>query len=315
MKNLHLDLVRVTEAGAIAAAQWVGRNNKEFADKVATEAMRDRLQRMDFLAEVTIGEGIKDESFGLFEGEILGCGRNPTVHYTWSPNRAAMERQNPQYSIAVDPIEGTTPVAKGGYEAMSVIALGQHGAFPKIQNFYMDKLASCVDGLNILDQVDVTLTKLSRALSKPLNHLTICLLDRPRNAVKIQKIREMGCRIKLITDCDVTACIATCREDSGIDLYMGVGGAPEAVLAAAAMKCLKGHIQAIEVDKDGLHEAGKIYLVDDLAAGPVMFCATGITDGQLLEGVRFQNRGPVTHSLTMRSESGTVREVFTEHGN
>jgi fructose-1,6-bisphosphatase II len=331
MKNFHMDLIRVTEAGAISAAKWVGRGNKEQADKEATDAMRDRLSEMDCCIEIAIGEGKKDESFGLFEGEILGNHSGP--------------EPNGKYSIAVDPIEGTTPTAKGGYEAMSVIAMGECGSLYKTECFYMDKIAV---GPKVAKQAQIDLRNpasanvgmVAAALGKSPQHVCVCVLDRPRTEPLIKELREIGCRIKFISDCDVTACIATCVPDSGIDMYWSIGGSPEAVIAAAAMKCMGGFLQCREVedkkkynpDDERWNNGGmpmprpyhyiewnptndKLLSIEDLASGEVMFAATGITDGQLLKGTRFTSRGPVTNSVGMRSESGTVRWLTTEHGN
>lgn len=310
MKNYHLDLVRVTEAGAIFAAEWVGRGDKERADKAATEAMRDRLNAIDFRAVVAIGEGKKDESFGLFEGDRLG------KYFTDTSS------EPPDYDIAVDPIEGTTPTSKGGYEAMSVIALGGHGCFFKTDYFYMKKLAvgpkaakKFKNTVDIKNSVEHNVACVAAALDKQIKHLTVCVLDRPRHEPLVAKLRSLGCRIKFISDCDVSACIATCFEDSGIDLYLSIGGAPEAVITAAAMKCMGGQFQAMLTDQNGALVDDKVYGMEDLAAGNVMFCATGITDGKLLKGAQFNSSGRVTHSIAMRSESGTIRRIITEHGN
>ncbi len=310
MKNYHMDLVRVTEAGAVAAAEWVGRGDKESADLAATDAMRTRLNKIDFSAEIAIGEGKKDKSFGLFEGEVVGClYPNPTD----PANKIG-------YSIAVDPIEGTSPTAKGGYEAMSVIALGQHGCFFKTEHFYMKKLAvgprvAHKFRLDLRGSVEHNIACVAAALDKAIKHVTVCILDRPRHADLIGSLRELGCRIKLISDCDVTACIATCVPDSDVDIYLSVGGAPEAVISAAAMKCIGGYFQAQLADADGNLVDEKIYEINDLVAGDAMFCGTGITDGKLLKGVQFTSDGPVTHSIAMRSESGTTRRIVTYHGN
>lgn len=324
MKNFHLDLIRVTEAGAISAAEWVGRGDKEAADKAATDAMRDRLNRIDFLAEIAIGEGKKDESHGLYEGELLGLRRSvefSATDHTDPSTYREVSSGTPEYSIAVDPIEGTTPTAKGGYEAMSVIALGGKDAFFKTDHFYMNKFAVgpkvvAVNGwLGINTPLESAIAMLSDALDKPVGHVTVCLLDRPRHNKIVAKLREIGCRIKFISDCDVTACIATCVPNSGIDMYIGVGGAPEAVISAAAMKCMGGRFQAQITDPDGNPINDKIFDMEELAKGDVMFCATGITDGQLLRGVQFNSNGPVTNSIAMRSESRTIRRMTTEHGN
>lgn len=300
--NHHLDLVRVTEAGAIAAAEWVGTGNKEEADKAATDAMRDRLNKINFYAVVAIGEGKKDESFGLFEGERLGF-KSGTL-------------DGPECEIAVDPIEGTTPTAKGGYEAMSVMALAGPGCFYKTEVFYMDKLAvgPKVKDVSIVYPPEVNVRLVANALGKQPQHVTVCVMDRPRHDDLVKTLRKIGCRIKFISDCDVTACIAACEADSGIDMYMSIGGAPEAIISAAAMKCLGGTLQCREWDQDN-DSFGEILAIEDLAKGPTMFAATGITDGKLLRGVQFKARGPVTNSIAMRSESHTVRKMTTEHGN
>ena len=332
MKNLHLDLVRVTEAGAIEASVWVGRGNKEEADKVATELMRERLNQMDFVAEIAIGEGIKDDSFGLYKGERVGSKRNYSLSgsdYS-DPKSIIVETQDqlqvPEYSIAVDPIEGTTPVSKGGPEAMSVIALAEKGCFFETDSFYMNKFCVGPEVLktgfftaaecNIKTPIQRIVSFVATALNKPINAVTVCILDRPRHSQLVVKLRSTGCRIKFIQDCDVTACIATCVPDSGIDIYLGVGGSPEAVIAAAAVKCMGGLFQAQIANDTCTEFEDKIYIGEELAKGNVMFSATGITDGQLLKGVRYGHNGkPTTHSITMRSESGTIREVITRHGN
>lgn len=310
MKNFHMDLIRVTETGAISAAEWVGRGNKEAADKAATEAMRERLNEIEFYAEVAIGEGKKDNSFGLFEGDEVGMYRDCT-HDT-----------GPLYELAVDPIEGTTPTAKGGYEAMSVIAMATNGSFFKTDAFYMKKLAvgrhvTKKNPFNpdIRRSLEENVVWVAGALNKEVQHVTVCLLDRPRHEEDVYKLRRLGCRIMFIADCDVTACIASCVKGGGVDMYYGVGGAPEAVIAAAAMKCMRGKLQCQIADAQGKVLDDRVYEINDLAAGDVMFCATGITDGKLLKGVKFTEDGPITHSIAMRSQSGTIRREITEHGN
>ncbi len=318
MKLHHLDLVRVTESGAISAAEWVGRGNKEAADLAATEAMRKRLDQIDFRAEIAIGEGKKDKSHGLFEGEIVGGAFATSIIST--PEGRLADR-TPTYDLAIDPIEGTTPTAKGGNEAMSVIAVANKDCFFKTNHFYMDKL---VVGPDVGNKVDirnpavVNVRLVAEALGKDLRHVTVCVLDRPRTQPLVEELREIGCCIKFISDCDVTACIATCVPDSGIDMYWSVGGAPEAVITAAALKCMNGYMECQLYDQCGnvaVMADERIYTIEDLAKGPTMFAATGITDGKLLRGVRFTKRGPVTNSIAMRSESGTVRRFETEHGN
>ena len=315
MKSYHTDLIRVTEAGAITASEWVGRGNKELADKAATDAMRDRLNSIDFRAKIAIGEGEKDESYGLFCGEEVGTSRDPNDYC---------------FDIAIDPIEGTTPTVKGGYEAISVIAMGEQNCLYQSDYFYMDKLAygpkvkKWIDQRNVKGLISLNsgvrqnILALATAMEKSDQHITVCVIDRPRTVPLVEKLRKLGCRIKFISDCDVTACIATCVPDSGIDLYWSIGGSPEAVLAAAAMKCMGGYLECREVEKKSETEfepVGDLLKISDLAKGNVMFAATGITDGKLLKGVRWTDRGPETNSVAMRSESGTVRWLNTEHGN
>jgi len=302
MKNLYLDMVRVTEAGAIAAATYVGRGDKIAADTAATEAIRHRLNNIHFAGKIVIGEGIKDEAPGLFAGEKVGL----LVQYP--------------YDIAVDPIEGTTPTSKGGYEAMSVIALAGENCLLYTDEFYMKKIAygpkvAHKVKINLTDDCGQILKAVAAALEKPISQLSVCLLDRPRHQSLINTLRCFKCRIKLIQDCDVTACVATCMPDSGVDLYLGIGGSPEGVISAAAMKCLGGVIQAQLVKKDGTPISDRLYEVEDLAKGDVIFSATGITDGKLFKGVRYTSSGIVTNSLTMNSASGTVRNIETIHGN
>jgi fructose-1,6-bisphosphatase class II len=316
MKNHHLDIIRATEAAAISAAEWVGRGNKELADKAATDAMRSRLDDIDFRAQIAIGEGIKDGSFGLFEGDLVGAA------YGDCPSDA-------EYDIAVDPIEGTTPTAKGGYEAMAVLAMGNVGSLYKTDVFYMDKIAvgpkvAAKAQIDLKNPASANVGMVAAALGKSPEHVTVCVLDRERTKPLVGELRKIGCRIKFISDCDVTACIATCVPDSGIDMYWSIGGAPEAVIAASAMKCMGGFLQCREVEESVqkcgdfqgiLTHASDSMHINDLAEGEVMFAATGITDGKFLKGVRFTSNGPVTSSVSMRSESGTVRWLTTEHGN
>jgi fructose-1,6-bisphosphatase/sedoheptulose 1,7-bisphosphatase-like protein len=274
--------------------------------------MRERLNQMDFSAAIAIGEGKKDASFGLFEGEFVGKSQNDLLDFS---------KSQIEYSIAVDPIEGTTPTAKGGYEAMSVIAMAKYGCLFRTEEHYMYKFAVGREAMNKNEYLDLsiplesTVPMLAHALGKPINRVTVCLLERSRHDSLVMVLRKIGCRIKFIQDCDVTACIATCVPDSGIDMYVGVGGAPEAVIAAAAIKCMGGYFQAALADKDGKRIDDKVMEIEDLAKGEVMFAATGITDGQLLQGVQFSSRGPITNSIAMRSGSGTIRRITTEHGN
>ena len=305
MKDINLDLVRVTEAAAIAASAWIGSGNKEAADKAATDAMRVRLNAINFVGRVIIGEGIKDKSVGLFAGEKVGGGLGKL--------RAKV------YDLAVDPIEGTRPTVNSGPEALSVVAVAGKGALFSTREFYMKKLAygpqiASKTNLSIQDPLSKTIKQVSLATGKEISKIVVCFLDRPRHEKIVKELRSIGARIKLIQDCDVSAAIATCLSDSGIDLLCGIGGAPEGVLTACAIKCLRGDFQAQIVKKDGTI-ADKVYSMDDLVKGPCAFSATGITSGSLLRGVRYVPQGPVTNSVFMRSISGTVRWMTAYHGN
>lgn len=306
MKQINLDLVRVTEAAAIAAAKWVGSGNKEAADKAATEAMRERFNQMDFAGRILIGEGKKDESFGLFEGEEVGkfAGKKGELHL----------------EIAVDPIEGTRPTATSGPEALSVVAMADPNSLFTTSEYYMNKIAygpyiAQKTELHLTDPLEKTLHKISAAIGKPISQIMVCVLDRPRHEAIIKELRRLGARIKLIQDCDVSGAIATCFSESGIDLLYGIGGAPEGVITACAIKCLRGGFQGQVMNKECKVMDPKIYSIQDLVKGECVFAATGITNGSLLKGVNFTNRGPVTQSLFMRSESGTIRWLTARHGN
>ena len=315
MKHIHLDLVRVTEAAAIEASHHVGRGDKHAADKAATDAMRDRLNRIDFAGQIAIGEGEKDDAPGLFKGEMVGSGW--LSRKKW---RMPLEPDDfyPIYSIAVDPLDGTTQTSRGGNEAMSVIAIGNEGSLLDTGNWYMHKLAYgpmvAKTDINIMMPINERISLIAKALGKEIGRVTVCILDRPRHNNLMKELREAGCRIKLIQDCDITAAIATALPDSGIDAYMGIGGSPEGVIGAAALKCMEGGFQGILCDKEG-NSTGNALQTEDLAKGDVIFCATGVTDGSLLKGVRWNANGPITQSVTMRSESNTVRWVNTIHGN
>ncbi len=307
MLNVTLDSLRATEAAALAASKWIGTGDKLSADKAATEAMRDRLNRIDFAAKVMIGEGKKDESFGLFFGEKVGRNIN-------DPKAMVCE-------LALDPIDGTRPTVTSGPEALSVLAVAEEGGLFTTEAYYMNKLAygpevaSRVE-LSLTDPIEKTIELVSKATGKDPSRIVVCILDRPRHEAVIKRLRKIGTRIKLIQDCDISGAIATCLPDSGIDLLYGVGGAPEAVITACAMKCLKGGFLAQIAEDDGtVKENSKVYAIQDMVKGHCAFAATGITNGSLLKGVRFTSRGPVTTSVVMRSESGTVRWVTAYHGN
>lgn len=303
MRHINMDVVRVTEAAAIAAAAWVGSGDKMAADKAATDAMRERLNKVDFHAKIIIGEGIKDGSFGLFAGEFVGKSSDAKT-----------------YEIAVDPIEGTRPTVTSGPEALSVITVAEEGGLYETGEFYMNKLAygpqiASKTKLSIKDPVSVTIDKVSKATGKKTSQIMVCILDRPRHAELIAQLRKIGVRIKIIQDCDVSGAIATGLPPSGIDLLLGVGGAPEAVIAASALKCLRGDFQAQLADTSGKVSNPKVIGMDELVKTECAFAATGITAGSLLNGVRYISTGAVTSSVFMRSESGTIRWITTYHGN
>lgn len=313
MKHIGLDLVRVTEGAAIAASAWIGSGNKLLADRDATEAMRRRLNTMDFRGMIRIGEGKKDESYGLFKGEIVG--NFPAEH------EPGLSSPYKIYDIGVDPIDGTRPTVTSGPEATSVIAISEEGTMFDTEEHYMLKLAvgphfqdaGSWHRLNFAESLPDMCKFVANVMGKPIDKLMVCILDRPRHQGYIDQMRELGVRIKLIQDCDISGAIATCLPDGGIDMQFGIGGAPEAAITAAAMKCLGGYFIA-QVWKDG-NFIGPQMDRDDLVKGPCAFAATGITEGSLLEGVRWTSRGPITHSVFMRSESRTVRWLETHHGN
>jgi len=309
MKHIGLDLVRTTEAAAIAASYYVGSGDKETADKAATDAIRNRLNKMDFLGKIVIGEGKKDKSYGLFTGEYVG-------KYVRSKTDFIRE-----YDIAIDPIEGTRPTVNSGPEALSVITMSEKDSMFSTEEFYMNKLAygpkivKKAVPLSLNDPIEYIIDCVCSATGKPTSRVMVCILERPRHEEIIKRIRAKGTRIKLIQDCDVSGAIATCFADRGVDLLYGIGGAPESVITACALKCMKGGFQSQIVDKEGKVLDQKIYAIEDLVKGPCIFAATGITNGSLLRGVRFTEQGPVTNSLFMRSESGTIRWLTTYHGN
>ena len=308
MKKISMDLIRCTEAAAIAASKYIGSGDKKGADLAATEAMRNRLNKMDFCAEVVIGEGIKDDSYGLFGGERVG--------------HRCEEMSIGTYDLACDVLEGTTPTANGGPEAISTLSITSRGHMWYTNKFYMMKMAY---GQRIRDKVqlslddplDETIRLIRKATNKKNHQILVCVLDRPRHSVIISLLREWGVRIKLIQDCDVSAAVAACYHDE-IDLLYGVGGAPEAVISACAIKCLKGDFQGQvyeEVNKNNLGTPyGKVLQLNDIVKGECAFACTGVTNGCLVKGVKWGLR-PTTESLFMRSSSNTIRRVLTEHGN
>lgn len=308
-RNLAMELVRVTEAAAMAAARWVGRGDKNGADGAAVNAMRALISSVSMNGIVVIGEGEKDEAPMLFNGEQVGDGTGPSA------------------DVAVDPIDGTTLAAKGMPNAISVIAVAERGSmFDPSAVFYMKKLVVGPESAGMVD-IDAptawNLEQVARAKGESVADLTVCLLDRPRHDSLAQEIRDAGARIKFITDGDVAGAVMAAREGTGVDILMGIGGTPEGIITACAITCLGGEIQGklwpvdeAERNKalDAGHDLNRVLTTTDLVTGDNnFFCATGITDGELLEGVRYTPHGPTTHSIVMRSKSGTIREVRSEH--
>lgn len=307
-RNLALEFVRVTEMAAIASARFMGRGDEKAADKAAVDAMRAMLDSVECDATVVIGEGERDEAPMLFIGEKVGSGHGPELE------------------IAVDPLEGTTICATGGYNSISVMAIGEKGNLMHAPDTYMDKIAVGPEAKGLIDIRETpteNLKRIAEAKKCRVQDLTAIVLDRPRHEDLIQELRETGCRISLIGDGDVSAAIATALPDSGIDVLFGIGAAPEGVIAAAALRCLGGDIQGVlkprneeeisRARKMGIEDINKVFSIEELASGNVMFVATGVTDGSLLEGVKVKSWGATTHSLVMRSQSGTIRKISAEH--
>jgi fructose-1,6-bisphosphatase II / sedoheptulose-1,7-bisphosphatase len=307
-RNLALELVRVTEAAALAASRWMGRGQKNDADGAAVEAMRRAFDVVAIDGTVVIGEGEMDEAPMLFIGEKVGAG-------------------GPPMDIAVDPLEGTTITAKGGPNAMAVVALAESGHFLHAPDIYMDKIAVGGDLPPDLVDLDETPAANLRALASAkqcaIEDLVVCILERDRHKELIAKCREAGARIMLIGDGDVAGVIATAMADTGVDIYMGSGGAPEGVLAAAALRCIGGQMQGRLLYEDaaqkerarsmGVTDPAHKYGAEEMARGNVMFAASGVTSGPMLRGVRRFGTGAITHSVIMRSKSGTVRYVEAHH--
>lgn len=308
-RNLALEFVRVTEAAAIAAAKWVGRGDGKAADQAAVDEMRARFNQIDFAGTIVIGEGSIDEAPELYVGEKVG------------------KTSHPEVDLAIDPLEATDSVAHGRSNAISVIAAGSKGSLLSVPEMYMEKLAAGPLAANVIDldaPVDFNIKKVAIALGKKVEDITVVLLDRDRHQELINKIRETGARVRLITDGDVAGAIAPSLPGSGIDMLMGIGKSTEAVLAAVAIKILGGHILARFKPKDkeeedalkkiGIIDSKKVLSAEDLAKGEMLtFTATGVIDGPLLQGVEFTDHKIITHSVVMRASSGTVRYVFTHH--
>ena len=307
-RNLALDLVRVTEAAALAASRWMGRGRKNEADGAAVEGMRRAFDSVAIEGTVVIGEGEMDEAPMLYIGERVGAG-------------------GPAMDIAVDPLEGTNIIAKGGPNALAVVALAESGNFLHAPDIYMDKIAvgaGLPDGVVDLDApLAENLRNLARAKKREVGDLVVCMLERERHAEMLAKCREAGARCMLLGDGDVAGVIAAAMPEGGVDIYMGSGGAPEGVLAAAALRCIGGQMQGRLMYEDdaqierarsmGVTDPRHKYTVSEMAKGDVMFAATGVTSGALLRGVRRFGAGATTHSIVMRSKSGTVRYIEAHH--
>ena len=307
-RNLAVELVRVTEAAAMAAARWIGRGDKTAADQAAVDAMRLMLQTVEMDGVVVIGEGEKDEAPMLFNGEAVGSGRGPQV------------------DVAVDPLEGTELAATGEPNAISVMALSERGTMFFPRSFYMEKLAVGREGAAV---IDITATpaenvgRVAEVTKKSPGEMTVVVLNRPRNEELVDELRSAGARVQLIPAGDTAPAIAAARRDSGVDMVMGIGGSTEGILAAAALKALGGAMQARlwprdEAERQALAlgglAPGRVLDADDLVGGDDIFvAATGITDGSLLRGVLYTAEGAVTESLVVRSRSGTARWIRAEH--
>ncbi len=308
-RNLALEAVRVTEFAALAASRLMGRGDEKAADQAAVDAMRRALNSLDIDGTVVIGEGERDEAPMLYIGEKVGTGKGPKI------------------DIALDPLEGTTITAKGGANALAVIAMAEHGGFLNAPDVYMDKIGvgpGLPAGLIDLDKSPTeNLNALAEARGVKVEDLVACILDRPRHQDLIAEVRKAGARIMLISDGDVSGVIATTNIESGVDIYMGSGGAPEGVLAAAALSCIGGQFQGrllfrndderARARKWGVEDLNRKYDLEELASGDVMFAATGVTSGSMLAGVRRTGKGVTTQSLVMRSKTGTVRKIETFH--
>jgi len=310
-RNLALEFVRITEAAALASARFMGRGDEKGADQAAVDAMRRAFDSVNIDGTVVIGEGERDEAPMLYIGERVG----------------KRGTDSPEIDIALDPLEGTTICATGGVGAISVIAFAERGNFLHAPDTYMEKLAVGPEARGKVS-LDKTATQnihtVAEVLGKKVQDVTVMILDRPRHKELVEEVRKTGARIRFIGDGDVSGGIATCWPDSGIDVLMGIGGAPEGVITAAANKCLGGDFQGRlkfrnndereRASKMGLKNIDKIFTLEELARGSVMFCATGVTDGPLLKGVRtLAGNRAHTHSIVMRSATGTVRRIEAEH--
>jgi fructose-1,6-bisphosphatase class II len=307
-RNLALEVVRVAEAAALACSRYMGMGDEKAADQAAVDAMRRAFNDLPIDGTVVIGEGERDEAPMLYIGEKVGSGEGPPV------------------DIALDPLEGTTICANGGPNALSVIAIAEQGRFLHCPDTYMDKIAVGPEGKGVVD-LDKSPTQnlklLAEAKACKVEELTVIMLYRPRHEALIQEVRRAGARIRLISDGDVAAAIATTKPETGIDLMLGIGGAPEGVLAAAALRCVGGEMQGRlkprnpqEIERAhsmGVKDVEKIYSIEELAGGEVMFAATGVTDGDYLKGVHFSAGGATSQSIVMRSKTHTIRVINSTH--
>jgi fructose-1,6-bisphosphatase II len=308
-RNLARELVRVTEAGARAAGRWVGRGDKEGGDGAAVDAMRELVNSVSMRGVVVIGEGEKDNAPMLYNGEEVGNGDGPPCDF------------------AVDPIDGTTLMAKGISNAISVLAVSDRGTmYDPSAVFYMNKIAVGPDAVDVIDitvPIGENIRRVAKAKSVSVSDLTVCILDRPRHRQLIADVREAGARCRLISDGDVAGAISACRPNTSTDLLVGIGGTPEGIIAAAAIRCMGGAIQGQLAPKDDDerqkaidrgYDLDQILHTEDLVSGEnVFFCATGVTDGDLLKGVHYYGGGCTTQSIVMRSKSGTVRMIEAYH--
>ena len=310
-RNLALEFVRITEAAALSSARWMGRGDEKAADQAAVDAMRKAFDTVAIDGTVVIGEGERDEAPMLFIGEKVGLKKD----------------DSPAIDIALDPLEGTTICATGGVGAISVIAAAEHGGFLHAPDTYMDKIATGPNAKGLID-IDLSPTenvhRVAEGNKKSVGDITVVILDRPRHKDLIAEVRKTGARIHLIGDGDVSAAVASAWAESGIDLLMGIGGAPEGVISAAAMRCMGGDFQGRlkfrnENEKEralkmGIKDLNKKFTLEDLASGNVLFCATGVTDGPLLKGVKLLPGGRgQTQSIVMRSQTGTIRYIDAYH--
>ncbi|NLV77052.1 MAG: class II fructose-bisphosphatase [Tissierellia bacterium] len=311
-RNLALNLVRVTEAAALQSARYLGRGDKNMADEAAVNGMRRMFDTLAIDGVVVIGEGEMDHAPMLYIGEQIGKATEDSI----------------KVDIAVDPLDGTNAVAKGLSNAISVVAVAPRGCFLHAPDMYMNKIAvgpKAKGRVNLDAPIEDNLYNLSKALNKPIRDITVTMLDRPRHEELIYKVRKVGARIKLFQDGDVAAAMATCFEDSGVDMLVGIGGAPEGVLAAAALKCMGGEFQGrlypmnseerIRCSDMGLDDINKILTMEDMAKGnEIIFAATGISNGELLKGVvYYENNRAKTNSVVMRAETGTIRFIEAIH--